>query len=63
MRGLLLVYDCMVFADTTESVDEVICPRILSKFNQMITINRKEYEKTNFIFHRLGNLSSLMGTE
>ena len=45
MRGLLLVYDCMVFADTTESVDVVICPRILFKFNQMITINRKEYEK------------------
>ncbi len=23
MRGLLLVYDCMVFADTVESIDEV----------------------------------------
>ena len=26
-RGLLLVYDCMVFGDTSESVDEVISPR------------------------------------
>ena len=23
-RGLLLIYDCMVFADTAESVDEVL---------------------------------------
>jgi len=27
MRGLLLVYGAQVFADTLESVDEVICPR------------------------------------
>ena len=26
-RGLLLVYDAMVFGDTSESVDEVISPR------------------------------------
>ena len=28
-RGLLLVYDAMVFGDTSESVDEVISPRFL----------------------------------
>ena len=26
-RGLLLGYGCMVFGDTSESVDEVNCPR------------------------------------
>lgn len=29
MRGLLLVYDAMVFGDTSISVDEVISPRFL----------------------------------
>lgn len=28
-RGLLLVYDSMVFGDTLESIDEVISPRFL----------------------------------
>ena len=26
-RGLLLVYSCMVFGDTSESIDVVISPR------------------------------------
>lgn len=26
-RGLLLVYSCMVFGDTSESIDEVMSPR------------------------------------
>lgn len=32
-RGLLLVYDCMVFGDTSESVDEVISPRFFYCLN------------------------------
>ena len=40
-RGLLPVYDSMVFADTSESVDEVISPRFLfvSVFDRKIKHN------------------------
>ena len=32
-RGLLLVYDSQVFADTSEDVDEVTSPRFFVPYN------------------------------
>lgn len=38
-RGLLLVYGAVVFADTLESIDEVISPRIFIVYTSDFGLN------------------------
>ena len=57
-RGLLLVYSCMVFGDTSESIDEVMSPRFFIVYTELSDLLTKtnityktctHYEQKTFI--------------
>ena len=47
VRGLLLIYDCMVIPNTSESVDEVDSPRFLFVFYLFRTKNMLMSKRKN----------------